>query len=152
MGEYSLDPYLFFLVYHKSRESFGGSERIRTSGTVSGTAVFKTAAFNHSATLPDFEFSSVRSPSFVKTTGGQGGDRSRVNCLTEISLDPASQYSLFFSTSGWIRKLIQRSGFLPLRKPSSWLTPMPQSHFVRLCARRGSNPRPSGSKPDALIH
>jgi hypothetical protein len=33
-----------------------GSERIRTSGTLSGTTVFKTVAFNHSATLPYFDF------------------------------------------------------------------------------------------------
>jgi hypothetical protein len=31
---------------------FGGGGGIRTPGTVSGTAVFKTAAFNHSATPP----------------------------------------------------------------------------------------------------
>ena len=30
----------------------GGSGGIRTHGTLSRTAVFKTAAFNHSATLP----------------------------------------------------------------------------------------------------
>lgn len=38
--------------YYTTFEKGGGSERIRTSGTISGTAVFKTAAFNHSATLP----------------------------------------------------------------------------------------------------
>ena len=37
----------------------GGSGGIRTHGTLSRTAVFKTAAFNHSATLPlsPFRFS-----------------------------------------------------------------------------------------------
>ncbi len=30
----------------------GGEGGIRTHGTVAGTAVFKTAAFNHSATSP----------------------------------------------------------------------------------------------------
>ena len=30
----------------------GGSERIRTSETFAGLAVFKTAPFNHSGTLP----------------------------------------------------------------------------------------------------
>ena len=31
---------------------FSGGEGIRTPGTVAGTAVFKTAAFDHSATPP----------------------------------------------------------------------------------------------------
>ncbi len=35
---------------------FGGRGGIRTHGTVSRTAVFKTAALNHSATLPAFVF------------------------------------------------------------------------------------------------
>ena len=32
---------------------FGGEGGIRTLGTVAGTAVFKTATFNHSVTSPD---------------------------------------------------------------------------------------------------
>ena len=36
---------------------FGGGGGIRTPGTVSGTAVFKTAALNHSATPPRSQFS-----------------------------------------------------------------------------------------------
>ncbi len=39
-----------------------GSERIRTSDTLSGTTVFKTVAFNHSATLPVFELLKLCSP------------------------------------------------------------------------------------------
>ncbi len=33
-------------------EFIGGGGRIRTHGTLTSTAVFKTAAFNHSATPP----------------------------------------------------------------------------------------------------
>ena len=36
----------------KVRKSYGGRGEIRTHGTLSRTAVFKTAALNHSATLP----------------------------------------------------------------------------------------------------
>ena len=36
-------------------ETRGGGGGIRTPGTVSGTAVFKTAAFNRSATPPEFQ-------------------------------------------------------------------------------------------------
>lgn len=39
--------------YGAFRFSDGGSAEIRTLGRVSPSAVFKTAAFNHSATLPD---------------------------------------------------------------------------------------------------
>jgi hypothetical protein len=33
-------------------QRYGGRRGIRTPGTVSGSAVFKTAAFDHSAILP----------------------------------------------------------------------------------------------------
>ena len=36
--------------------SSGGRRGIRTPGTVTGSAVFKTAAFDHSAILPVSEF------------------------------------------------------------------------------------------------
>ena len=36
--------------------STGGEGGIRTLGTLSGTLVFKTSTFNHSATSPGFEF------------------------------------------------------------------------------------------------
>ncbi len=39
---------------HKAKEGwlFGGSGEIRTHGGLSSSPVFKTGAFNHSATLP----------------------------------------------------------------------------------------------------
>src|SRR4051794_9995167 len=36
------------------RVHFSGGEGIRTPGTLASTAVFKTAAFDHSATPPEF--------------------------------------------------------------------------------------------------
>ena len=39
---------------HKRRLEFGGRSEIRTHGGVASTAVFKTAALNHSAILPAF--------------------------------------------------------------------------------------------------
>src|SRR5579872_3327715 len=39
----------------KIRCLFSGGEGIRTPGTVAGTAVFKTAAFDHSATPPSIQ-------------------------------------------------------------------------------------------------
>ena len=48
----------FFDIKHKSLwqtiwNEGGGRRGIRTPGTVSGSAVFKTAAFDHSAILPE---------------------------------------------------------------------------------------------------
>gem|GEM_PF-5102370 len=44
----TLLPYRIF----RPRTKIGGSGRIRTSGAISGTAVFETARFSHSRTLP----------------------------------------------------------------------------------------------------
>ena len=40
------------LVVNSKDKSAGGEGGIRTPGTLSGTAVFKTACFNHSHTSP----------------------------------------------------------------------------------------------------
>ena len=37
------------------RATYGGKGGIRTHGTLAGTAVFKTAALNHSATFPSWD-------------------------------------------------------------------------------------------------
>ena len=58
-GENPTNLLLLYLVWQKqkSQQSLavsGGSERIRTSDTLTGMLVFKTSPFNHSGTLPSF--------------------------------------------------------------------------------------------------
>ena len=50
--------------------NFGGSERIRTSDTLSGMPLFESGAFNHSATLPYF-FLIVTSLVLVRDKAGK---------------------------------------------------------------------------------
>ena len=44
---------LGLLVLHRTYCAVSGVGEIRTHGTLTGSAVFKTAAFNHSATTPE---------------------------------------------------------------------------------------------------
>lgn len=53
---------------------FGGSERIRTSGAIADTPVFKTGALNHYATLPCFIFLPFSKYFFNLKVNGGGGD------------------------------------------------------------------------------
>ena len=61
----------------------GGGEGIRTPGTLTGTAVFKTAAFDHSATPPSYYFHCRLFFLHLRALGPNGGP---VDHLLTISL------------------------------------------------------------------
>ena len=57
MGIQALGFFIIEFIYSLVQSlTFGGGGRIRTSGTLAGTAVFETAPFGHSGTPPYLKF------------------------------------------------------------------------------------------------
>ncbi len=81
----------------------GGGE-IRTHGTLAGTTVFKTAAFNHSATPPYFDFY-AEEVGLEPTDGVLNRQRLAISCNSHYATPP----SVYFFK--YIRKFFKNSRY-----------------------------------------